>query len=76
MKTETLWNACASVLAAENKPLAIRRIAEAAEMKEEEVITALIRHTETQRGSFVTFRYPPLPEAAIIAMRLGYDPQP
>jgi hypothetical protein len=73
MNTETLWNACAKVLAKEKEPLAVRRVAEAARMREEDVIAALIRHTETQRGSFVTFRYPPLPEAAITGMRLGYN---
>lgn len=59
-----LWNACASVLSEEKKPLEVRRVAQAAGMTEDEVIGALIHETLSRRQP-VRFRYPPLPCAAI-----------
>ena len=60
---EDLFTACHNVFHSENKPLEIWRVAQAAELSESEVITALIR--AAVNGRSVTFRYPPLPTAAI-----------
>lgn len=59
-----IWNACAEVLPNEESPLEVSRVAKAAKMDENEVIAALIRESG-QRGEAVTFRYPPIPTAAI-----------
>lgn len=66
MTNETLWNACKSVLDRQQEPLEISRVAEAAGIPETDVIARLIEHTITGRRA--TFRYPPLPCAAIVQL--------
>jgi hypothetical protein len=64
----TVWNACASVLATESKPLEVWRVAQPTGMTEDEVIAALIRETQVRPGGEATFRFPPLPRAAIVRL--------
>lgn len=62
-----IWNACASVLGKEQKPLEVWRVADATQMPEDEIVAALMRETLPRREA-VTFRFPPLPCAAITAL--------
>lgn len=62
-----IWDACVDVMRDDPKPLSVWRVAEATGMSEEAVITALIRETGPRRKT-VTFRFPPLPCAAITAI--------
>lgn len=60
---EQIWNACVEIMSTDSKPLEIWKIANAAEMSEMQVITALIHCAVAPR--YVQFRFPPLPRAAI-----------
>ena len=63
-----LWKACAQVIREEGKPLEIWRVAKATGQTEGEVIAALIRESRGDRT--VTFRFPPLPRAAIMNIEM------
>lgn len=54
------------MLAYEKKPLEVWRVTAATGVPEERIIAMLIRETEVRRLGCVTFRYPPLPCAAIV----------
>lgn len=62
-----LWNACVDAMAARAGPLEVRDVASAASMEEGAIISALIRETGVRRKA-ITFRYPPLPRAAIVSI--------
>lgn len=62
-----IWNACANILRDEKRPLEVWRVARAAMTGEDRIILALMRETLVRRED-VTFRYPPIPCAAIIAV--------
>ncbi len=62
-----IWRACASILEKENQQLALNRVANAANMEVADVIVALL-HEGRRRGEPVKFRYPPLPEPALISL--------
>jgi len=61
-----LWNACVAVLAEEKKPLEVSRVASATGLSEGQVVSMLIR--ESTNGRSASFRYPPLPCAAIVSL--------
>ncbi len=63
----TIWNVCKSVVDDEKKPLDIWRVAKVLEMSEDAIMAALIRETGPRRSQ-VTFRFPSLPCAAILAI--------
>ena len=63
-----LWKACAQVIREEGKPLEICRVAQATGQTEGEIIAALIRESRADRT--ISFRYPPLPRAAITRIEL------
>ena len=62
-----IWDACAAVISRERSPLEVWRVASAARMPEAAIIEALLRETLVRRKA-VTFRFPPLPSAAITAI--------
>lgn len=60
-----IWDSCVIVMTAEKQPLEIWRIAKATGLPEEGIMAGLIRETENRRGSYIRFRFPALPCAAI-----------
>jgi len=62
-----IWDACVDVIQSRPGPLEVRDVAINAGLSEDAVIAALIRETGLRRKA-VTFRFPPLPCAAIIAI--------
>lgn len=58
-----IWNACR--IALRDGPVELSAVAKAARLSEREVAAALIR--ESRRGA-ITFRFPPLPCAAVVHM--------
>jgi hypothetical protein len=62
-----LWDACVAAMRDRSGALDLCDVAQAAGMSEEAIVAALIRETGVRRRT-VTFRYPPLPRAAITAI--------
>lgn len=62
-----IWDACVDVLQSRPGPLEVRDVAVNAGVSEEKIITALIYEAGVRRKA-VTFRYPPLPCAAITSI--------
>lgn len=65
---DELWNACAEVLAAKDGPLPIRQVVDATGLSSGEITSMLIRETGNRPEAYVKFRFPPIPEAAILSM--------
>jgi hypothetical protein len=62
-----IWDACVEVMKRDNAPLPLKSVADAVGIDEGDVAAALIRETGPRRRT-VTFRFPPLPCAAITAI--------
>jgi hypothetical protein len=62
-----IWDACVEVMSRDKSPLPLKSVADAAGISEGDVATALIRETGPRRKT-VTFRFPPLPCAAIVSI--------
>ena len=67
---DELWNACKTVLSEEEPRWKVGRVAGPAGATDSEVIVALIKASGWSVGR-VTFRYPPIPCAAITA--IGFE---
>ncbi len=68
LSKKLLWDICELVMLQEDgRPLELWRVAKVTGMDECKIIAALIHETGVRRQE-ITFRYPPLPRAAITAI--------
>lgn len=65
---DDIFRACQMTLADDPTPIPTRRIAEHAGLSEQDAIYALMRASKAHHATLI-FRYPPLPEGALKAIR-------